>query len=554
MVPPLLKLEFTQGPRAGESLEYKPGSTIRIGRIVRGNQIAIKDAGISTKHIRIESDSENWVIHDLGSSNGTILNSDTLDPDTPVNLRHGDTIKLGEYTSIVVNFVSDVQAQEHKLPPRPRRNKKRFTVPDPVELVQEKPKRRGSRLPKQDNASSKENGDEHELPKRTRSSRKRTVEDIADKEKELEVEVENDKKVNSRAGRPRKKEISAIVKEVEVPVEKKVNSRVRRGKNTKSFQKLDLDSVKLEVEDTPKAVEISDRKRATRSKQIENASLGLDKEDSVLEEKDERRTSRATRSKKTEIGGDSFMNLEMVLNQARKSRAKRKKMEQELSKSVVEMEAKNDDAGEEALKKCHVEEDKDNEAQKGFSGRRDDKEDETEGYDGSKRVDQVEIELRKSTIGEDGETGNLQETEAECRDEERECEVKEAEIATLDGDGSKRVEQVELELSKKSTLGEDDLSCTVIEDGETENLQDTIACEVEDAGCDEEKVEQESSNKNVERVKVDLGKMALGEWFDFMEVQLPKQIVEETEKMIEPMRSKTMRVHKHIAEQTERVV
>ncbi|KAH0928013.1 hypothetical protein HID58_020269 [Brassica napus] len=109
MVPPLLKLAFVQGPRDGESLEYKPGSTIRIGRIVRGNEIVVKDAGVSTKHLRIVSDSENWIVHDLGSSNGTILNSEPLDSDTPVILRHGD-----------------VEEEEHKLPPRPRRNNRRL--------------------------------------------------------------------------------------------------------------------------------------------------------------------------------------------------------------------------------------------------------------------------------------------------------------------------------------------------------------------------------------------------------------------------------------------
>ncbi|EFH58486.1 hypothetical protein ARALYDRAFT_477473, partial [Arabidopsis lyrata subsp. lyrata] len=559
MVPPLLKLDFTQGPRAGDSLGFKPGSTIRIGRFVRGNEIAIKDAGISTKHLRIVSDSENWIIHDLGSSNGTILNSETIDPDTPINLSHGDEIKLGEYTSILVNFVSDVvQApQEHKLPPRPRRNNKRLAVsdPDPIESVQEKPKRtRGS---------SKQ--EENELPKKTRASRKKTLDDIADKEEELEVEIE--KKVKSRVGRPRKNAGSAVTKEEEVVEEKKGNSRARRGKNSESVEK----SIKLEVEDTPRAVEISEvksRKRVARSKQIENACFGL-------EVKNEMRTTRSTRSKKTELGGDSFLELEMVLNQARKSRAKRKKVDQEPSKETI-----NDDAGEEVLVNCHVEEDNDNEGREGCSERSDDKcdkEDEREG-DGSKRVEQVEIELRKKstlvedglncTVREDGETENLQDIEEE-NDNEKEngheegcserCDKEDERV----GDGSKRVEQVEIELRKKSTLGEDDLNCTVREDGETDNLQEIeeechkkeSECKVEEAGIatlDEEKVEQGWSNKNVERVEVDLGKMKLRDWFEAIEVQLPKQTIEETEKMIEPMRSKSMRVHKHIAEQKEK--
>lgn len=464
MIPPLLKLEFVQGPRDGDSLEYKPGSTIRIGRIVRGNEIAIKDKGISTKHLRIDSDSEKWIIHDLGSSNGTILNSETLDPDTPVNLRHGDVIKLGEYTSIVVNFVSDVdvQAQEHKLPPRPRRNNRRLPVPDPdpdpIEPVQEKPTKRTSR---------------------------------ASRSKNLELEIEKEVKI-PRVGRPRKNEkkvaITNVVQEEEeeeeeAPEEKKGNSRVRRGTNTESVENLGLNSIKLEIEDTPKGVEISAMKRATRSKQIENACLGMKNvkiEDSAIEDKDEKRISRATRSKKKEVGGDSFLELEMVLNQARKSRAKKKQIEQKPSKSVVEVEVRNDDV----------------EDQRGCTERSDDKCD--------KEDERVEIELREST------------------------------------------------------LGEEDINCSVREDGETENLQDTIdegrerkSEEERDDGCEEEKVEQESSNKNVEKVEVDLKTMTLREFSKVLAAQLRKQMVEETEKLIEPMRSKSLRVHKYIAEQKE---
>ena len=420
MVPPLLKLAFVQGPRDGESLEYKPGSTIRIGRIVRGNEIVVKDAGVSTKHLRIVSDSENWIVHDLGSSNGTILNSEPLDSDTPVILRHGDVIKLGECTSIVVNFATDVQVEEeeHKIPPRPRRNNRRLPDPDP-DPVQEKPTR--------------------------------------------------------RVGRPRKNEKKvAVTKEEEeegVAVEKKGNSRDKRGKkSTEDVENFGLNPIKLEIEDTPKGVEVSAMKRGTRSRQIRKECLVLEEnvkcEDTVIEEM--RRPSRATRSKKEAIGGDYFLELEMVLNQAKKSRAKKKKTEQKQSESVVEeMEARNED----------VEEDE--------------------------RVEEVEIELRKSKV-----------------------------------------------------VGEEDMNCSVGEFGEAENLQDAIDkerdCNRDEAVTEtsEEKAEEGSRNeKKVE--KVDLEKMTLGDWFEYMKVHLRKHIVDETEMMIEDMRSKSLRVRHHIAEQKQ---
>uniref|UniRef100_A0A1J3I1D3 FHA domain-containing protein n=1 Tax=Noccaea caerulescens TaxID=107243 RepID=A0A1J3I1D3_NOCCA len=467
MVPPLLKLAFVQGPREGDSLEYKPGSIVRIGRILRGNEIGIKDAGISTKHLRIDSESENWRIFDLGSSNGTILNSDTLDPHTHVNLRHGDVIKLGEYTSIVVNFETDVQA-EHKLPPMPRRSNRRLPVadPDPVpmESVHEKPTGKGK--------SAKQDADEPR--RRGRPPKRKAMEEIADKEKESDV--------NCRVTRSRKK--VAITKEEEeaVPLEKKGNSRARGGKkNTEAAQNLGLNSIKLEMEDTPISAM---KKRATRSRQIGNESMGSEENiksksedtDTALEEK---RPTRATRSKRKEIGGD------VVPNQAPKSRAKKRKTE---SKSVVEeMEARNDDDDDD---------DEDKENEKDVVEPQSDKKDETSK---SVELEQVEIELRNSR------------------------------------------------------LGEEDLSSSVREDGEAEIEEEREYNGEVVAGTecerDEEKAEQELRNKkNVDKLEVDLEKMTLGDWFKFMRVQLRKQIVDETEKLIEPMTSKSLRVHQHIAQ------
>ncbi|KAK8623764.1 hypothetical protein V6N13_065127 [Hibiscus sabdariffa] len=104
MDPPPITLLMVQGPRKGETIKYQPGSAIRIGRVVRGNNLPIKDVGISSKHLTIESGSGKWIIRDLGSSNGTTLNSDLLPADTPFDLKDGDTVKLGETTSILIKI------------------------------------------------------------------------------------------------------------------------------------------------------------------------------------------------------------------------------------------------------------------------------------------------------------------------------------------------------------------------------------------------------------------------------------------------------------------
>ena len=128
MEPPPLKLVIVHGPRQGESLEFRPGSRIRIGRIVRGNNLPIKDAGISSNHLSIDSESSSssfgsgsgkWTIRDLDSSNGTLLNDIELQPNTPHDLSDGDSITIGEFTSILVNFNND----ESRLRRNPRRQR-----------------------------------------------------------------------------------------------------------------------------------------------------------------------------------------------------------------------------------------------------------------------------------------------------------------------------------------------------------------------------------------------------------------------------------------------
>ncbi|PNX66269.1 FHA domain-containing protein at4g14490-like protein, partial [Trifolium pratense] len=102
---PSITLQILAGPRKGETLQFQPESIIKIGRVIRGNTLPIKEPGISTKHLSIQFESGNWILTDLDSSNGTVLDNNRIPPNTPFHLHDGSTIKIGEVTSIVVNFV-----------------------------------------------------------------------------------------------------------------------------------------------------------------------------------------------------------------------------------------------------------------------------------------------------------------------------------------------------------------------------------------------------------------------------------------------------------------
>lgn len=112
---PALTLVVEKGPRNGEIIECRPGSRVRIGRIVRGNTLTIKDPSISQSHVSIEcaGSGGRWTVTDLDSSNGTFLNGVLIEPSVPAELRCGDAIKIGEQTTIRVK-IAEAQRRSPK--------------------------------------------------------------------------------------------------------------------------------------------------------------------------------------------------------------------------------------------------------------------------------------------------------------------------------------------------------------------------------------------------------------------------------------------------------
>ncbi|KAM0944506.1 putative transcription factor interactor and regulator FHA-SMAD family [Dioscorea sansibarensis] len=105
--PMTLNLTVDRGFGEVETLEFGVGAVIRIGRVIRGNTFAIKDPGVSQKHLCLQFDAgtSRWTVTDLDTSNGTFLNGSLISPSVPAALSHGDSIKFGESVSIYVGIL-----------------------------------------------------------------------------------------------------------------------------------------------------------------------------------------------------------------------------------------------------------------------------------------------------------------------------------------------------------------------------------------------------------------------------------------------------------------
>ena len=88
-----MKLMYLNGALTGQTMELSPSGTT-IGR-ESDNAIQLPMGGVSRYHAKIERDADgNWLIRDLGSTNGTIVD------DVPVagaaRLAAGSVIAIGD--------------------------------------------------------------------------------------------------------------------------------------------------------------------------------------------------------------------------------------------------------------------------------------------------------------------------------------------------------------------------------------------------------------------------------------------------------------------------
>ncbi len=89
-------------------LENHETGEIFIGR-APGNHVQLANSAVSGQHVRITRQGEDFVLHDLGSRNGTSLNSERLPARAQKLLRNGDRIQIVNY---VITFKSGAAAYQ----------------------------------------------------------------------------------------------------------------------------------------------------------------------------------------------------------------------------------------------------------------------------------------------------------------------------------------------------------------------------------------------------------------------------------------------------------
>jgi diguanylate cyclase (GGDEF)-like protein len=111
-----LVLIHTDGPDLGKRYDLH-GSSIIIGRDP-ASDIFVDEDTASRRHARVEKTSEQTLLVDLGSTNGTYLNDNRIPPDMPVRLAEGDRVKIGRsiFKYLAGNVIETLYYEEiHKM-------------------------------------------------------------------------------------------------------------------------------------------------------------------------------------------------------------------------------------------------------------------------------------------------------------------------------------------------------------------------------------------------------------------------------------------------------
>lgn len=94
-----------QGPNIERDEVLVGRNGLMVGR-TDDNSLPLKHREISRQHMRIMwRDDDRYLVEDLNSSNGVFLNEVRLQPRIPIELKVGDTIRLGPFVIVVLEYV-----------------------------------------------------------------------------------------------------------------------------------------------------------------------------------------------------------------------------------------------------------------------------------------------------------------------------------------------------------------------------------------------------------------------------------------------------------------
>ncbi|KAK4256144.1 hypothetical protein QN277_009049 [Acacia crassicarpa] len=601
MEPPQLKLVILQGPREGETLGFKPSRVVRIGRIVRNNTFSIKDAGISSNHLSILVESAKWVLRDLDSSNGTFLNGSKIPPNTPFDLHHGDNIKLGELTSIQV----DLQAQEgsclRRNPRRQATGKVSGTVREKLEgessetvVVEPVEKKRGR--PRRGRGLKSEVGEEFSMVQL------QNIDEDVEVGSELKDVVPMQEKVeppvNKRATRNSKKQQqqSVVATSNSSNVTNNTeNSGLKNGVG-EELSKVQLQNTDENVE---AGIELKDvvplqekveppvNKQATRNlkkKQQQQSVVGISNSSNVTNNTENSglksgvgeefsKVQRQNTDENVEAGSE-LMDLvtlqekvEPPVNKRATRNSKKKQYQQQqsvigtsnssnMTKSTENSSLKSG-VGEE-FRKVQLQSiienvEVDNELENVVPLQ------EEAELPVNKRATQNSKKQQQSVIGTSNSsivTNSIDNSGLKCTEE------KIVEKKTRAGTRRRKLQE-DTSLCDQVAISEDMVQEARdntevnqnpgVKEGVEEDERkkdrgsDEEACSIKREGEEACSSQRKDSNENGDWP--DLEKLTLGEWFDFLESHLPKQIIDATEEMIDSMKEKAERVRDYIAKQ-----
>jgi pSer/pThr/pTyr-binding forkhead associated (FHA) protein len=104
-----MTISFVVSSPAGETRVGFSGQELLCGRRDERTrifpEIALEDPVASRRHLALFQDAGKLCVQDLESGNGTVLNTTPIAPGVPVELHHGDVLKIGEHITIQVEIL-----------------------------------------------------------------------------------------------------------------------------------------------------------------------------------------------------------------------------------------------------------------------------------------------------------------------------------------------------------------------------------------------------------------------------------------------------------------